>query len=85
MARHNVTHEPASAIAELPLPEPGRRLLDLVRGRFVIAGSSLNRWCLENGVSRHAALGCLTGGYRRREAQKLRARILRAAGLTEGE
>lgn len=83
MARQNVTHDAGPATAEPT--EPGRRLFDAVRGRFIGAGTSLNRWCLENEVSRHAAADCLTGASKGEEAQKLRARILRAAGLNGKE
>ncbi len=81
MARQNVTHNVGSATGDYP--EPGRRLLDLVRGKFVIAGSSLNRWCAENGVSRHAALAALTGASIGDEAQRLRIRLLKAAGVDQ--
>ena len=91
MARQNVTQKVSTATATpaesaaIEIPEPGRRLLDLVRGKFVIKSSSLNRWCAENGVSRHAALACLTGASKNDDAVALRARLVSAAGITQGE
>lgn len=54
-----------------------------VRAAFVARGTSLNRWCLENGVSRGYAVQVLRGFWPGAKGRALRAKIIRAAGLTE--
>jgi len=52
-----------------------------VRAAFVAQGTSLNRWCLANGVSRPYAAEVLRGVWNGRKAQALRKKIVEAAGV----
>ena len=40
---------------------PGCALYRTVRANFILKGTSLNAWCLSNGVTREWAAQCLTG------------------------
>ena len=57
-------------------------LYHLVRAAFVNKGSSLNRWCISNGVNRQTAEKALQGERRSKSAEKLLLSILKDAGLS---
>lgn len=54
-----------------------------VRAAFIAQGTSLNRWCLGNGVSRPYAAKALRGDLTGAKALALRNMILKAAGLAQ--
>jgi hypothetical protein len=54
-----------------------------VRAAFVAQGTSLARWCAENGVSRQYAERCLQGSQSGPKALTLRDRVIRAAGVPD--
>lgn len=62
-------------------PPPGKALLHLVRARFTERGESLHGWCKANGVDWGYASHSLTGNINFPAAQRLRERIMVAAGL----
>lgn len=53
-----------------------------VRAGFVAGGSSLHRWCRENGEDTSNARRAVLGTWKGLKASQLRERLLRAAGLT---
>ena len=62
---------------------PGKPLLVQVRIKFIEQGTSLSRWCINNGVDHSYAHRAITGTLAIPAAVKLRERILVAAGLME--
>lgn len=64
---------------------PGPDLYAQVRAGFVSQGTSLNRWCLVNQITRQHAAMALLGGWRGPAAQALLSRILTAAGVERQE
>lgn len=66
-------------------PPPGKPLLHLVRARFTERGESLHGWCKAHGVDWGYAHNSLTGKLNFPAAQRLRERILVAAGLRKRE
>lgn len=60
----------------------GQDLLIRVRAGFVGRGTTLNAWCQENGVHHSNARQVLLGAWDGPAGRKLRAKILKAAGLT---
>lgn len=61
--------------------KPPESLYPSVRAAFIQQGSSLNRWCSENGVNRVVATYALTGKRNGPAAKALVRRIEAAAGL----
>jgi hypothetical protein len=53
-----------------------------VRAAFIARGISLNIWCKRYGVTHHWAARVLTGKANGPAAERLKARLRRAAGLT---
>ncbi len=72
---HNHTAPKASQ------PDRDAGLYLAVRAAFVAKGSSLNRWCLANGVSRPYAVQVLRGFWTGRKALALCKKIIAAAGI----
>lgn len=54
-----------------------------VRAALVARGSSLHRWCLENGVDTSNARLALSGRWDGPKARLLRSRLLSEAGVEE--
>lgn len=65
------------------LPNPGLELVRLVRAGFVLQGTTLGRWCRENGIALQNARNALLGGWNGSKGQAMRARLIAAARLTE--
>ena len=63
-------------------PTPGLDLHLKVRAAFVAKGSSFKRWCLENDIKPTNARDAVIGRWNGPKGQALRARIVRAAGIT---
>ncbi|KEQ19200.1 hypothetical protein [Endozoicomonas numazuensis] len=61
---------------------PGPELYVRVRQGFVGQDSSLNRWCIENGVNRHSAMSCLKGVWNGPKGRALRQKIIEASGIS---
>lgn len=61
--------------------KPGENLLLRVRSGFVLQGSSLRRWCRENGVLPTNARDCLIGAWNGPTGRDVRRRICDAAKL----
>lgn len=59
--------------------EGSQELLQLVRGLFVIQGTSLKSWCEENGIKLQNARHYLLGNRNGPVACEWRERIVRAA------
>lgn len=53
-----------------------------VRAALVAQGSSLHRWCRENGVDTSNARRALSGEWVGKKGIEIKARILTAVGLT---
>ncbi|GJL84148.1 MAG: hypothetical protein DHS20C01_37820 [marine bacterium B5-7] len=64
-------------------PHPDKRLLFLVRARFIERGESLHGWCNQHGINHAYAHRALTGVLRFPAARRLRLRILSEVGLTQ--
>lgn len=62
---------------------PGKDLVLKVRAGFVAQGSSLSRWCQQNGIDRPNARLCLMGAWDGPKSRMLRMRIAEAAGLVQ--
>ena len=56
----------------------------MVRAGFVAQGTTLNRWCIANGISRQTAEKALKGERVNRNSSVLVERLVKAA-LPEGE
>ncbi len=61
----------------------GPELYLQVRTGFISQGSSLNKWCLENGIKRQNALVCLKGVWNGPKGTALRERIVIASGIAD--
>ena len=62
---------------------PGPELYVRVRQGFVGQNSSLNRWCMDNGVNRHGAVSCLKGVWNGPKGKALREKIIKASGILD--
>lgn len=62
-------------------PKSEGHSLALVRAGFVASGSSLHRWCRENGEDTSNARRAIVGTWRGPKASLLKARLLNAAGV----
>lgn len=62
-------------------PTPGKELLLQVRIEFIKQGTSLTRWCTEQGVSHSYAHQALTGKYSYPAILAFRKKILIATGI----
>ncbi len=63
------------------LKTPPSNLYDAVRAGFAAQNSTLNKWCKANGVNHEAARQTLLGARRGDDAEALRQRIMRDAGV----
>lgn len=70
---------------QVPIPTPGKPLLHLVRARFTERGESLHGWCTRHRVDWGYACRSLTGAHDFPAAQRLRERIVKAAGVGQEE
>jgi hypothetical protein len=61
--------------------QPGLDLYLRVRAGFVAQQSSLNAWCLANGIMRQNAKQALTGAWDGPKARELRERLIKASGI----
>lgn len=61
----------------------GRELYQKVRGKLVIKGTTLNRWCIENGVTRQWAEKALKGERKGNASRELVKRIVEVAGIDQ--
>lgn len=64
-------------------PTPGKELLLQVRIAFLQQGTSLSRWCINNGANHSYAHQALTGKGNYPSILAFRQKILIAAGLIE--
>ncbi|WP_210252765.1 hypothetical protein, partial [Agrobacterium vitis] len=62
---------------------PGASLLARVRSGFIYQGTSLSKWCLENGVCRVWAADALKGKRNGPKAEELRRRLLLRASYID--
>jgi hypothetical protein len=60
---------------------PSFDLLRTVRAGFIQQGTSLAKWCTEQGISRQWATASLAGIRKGPAARTLAARLVKAAGL----
>ncbi|HBP5178750.1 TPA: hypothetical protein L5670_000050 [Pseudomonas aeruginosa] len=58
---------------------PGKGLLDHVRAGFVARGTSLNKWCEEQGILYPNARQALIGSWNGPKGIALRERLIQAA------
>lgn len=65
------------------LPSPGPDLVRKVRAAFVAGGTTLGRWCREQGVADQNARLALLGGWNGPKGKAMRARLIRASGLEQ--
>lgn len=79
MATRKVTQKRTAATPFLP----GRDLYNRVRGGLISQGTTLQAWCEANGVEHYNARHALFGTSMSESAQKIRARLIEAAGLRE--
>ena len=73
-------HQINYTITFAPVGSPD--LYHAVRAGFVNQGTSLNRWCIANGINRQTAEKALRGQRRSRLSQDLMAQLLADAGIT---
>ncbi len=62
-------------------PTPEDHSLAIVRAGFVARGSSLHRWCRENGADTSNARRAIKGTWVGNKASELKERLLKAAGV----
>jgi hypothetical protein len=55
---------------------PGKTLLATVRAGYIVKGTSLYRWCQDNGINRQYAAEVLTGRRNGPKAKALRQRLI---------
>jgi len=67
------------------LPPPGLELVRAVRAGFTAKGTTMGRWCRENGLHDQNARAALLGGWNGPKGRALRERLIAAAGLNEPE
>ncbi|MGL1088159.1 hypothetical protein [Vibrio vulnificus] len=53
-----------------------------VKAGFLLQGTSLNRWCVENGIHRQNAAQALKGLWKGEKSNLLKERIILASGIT---
>ncbi|AKB07703.1 TPA: hypothetical protein ACGFW3_002676 [Vibrio cholerae] len=53
-----------------------------VKAGFLLQGTSLNRWCVENGVHRQNAAQALKGLWKGEKSNSLKEKIIVASGIT---
>ncbi|CAK6715499.1 conserved hypothetical protein (fragment) [Vibrio harveyi] len=53
-----------------------------VKAGFLLRGTSLHRWCIDNGVKRQAAAQALKGIWNGPKSTDLKQKLIEAAGLT---
>lgn len=63
--------------------EPGLELVRQVRTHFILRGTTLTRWCRENGLQIANARMALYGSWNGPKGKALRTRILRGAGVVK--
>ena len=54
-----------------------------VRGGLVARGTSLHRWCIENGEDTSNARRAIAGTWKGPKGRELKVRVLAAAGVEE--
>ena len=64
--------------------KPSRDLYIRIRSAFVAQDTTLGAWCRKNGIRPQNAAPCIMGVWNGPKGQKLRARIIAAAGIAEG-
>lgn len=52
-----------------------------VKAGFLLQGTSLHRWCIENGIQRQNAAQALKGVWKGQKSKELREKISQAAGI----
>ena len=60
---------------------PGLDLYNKVRAAFILQGTTLNAWCLSNGIMRQNAQQALTGSWNGPKGRELREKMLKAANM----
>lgn len=65
------------------MSEPSLELLRQVRAGFLLQGSSLAKWCAENGLSRQWVCASLTGMRRGPAAKAIMHRAVNKAGTPQ--
>jgi len=60
-------------------PAPSLDLVRQVRAGFTLQGTSLKRWCRENGIRFNNARDALIGSWNGPKGKAVRTRIVRAA------
>ena len=63
--------------------KPGPDLYVQVRQGFVGQDSSLNKWCLENGIKRQNAVAALKGMWNGPKGTALRETVVLASGIVD--
>ncbi|CAM4039704.1 hypothetical protein VIVU109783_19655 [Vibrio vulnificus] len=53
-----------------------------VKAGFLLQGTSLNRWCVENGIHRQNAAQALKGLWKGEKSNLLKEKIISASGIT---
>lgn len=62
-------------------PAPGPDLVRRVRAGFVMKGTTMHRWCREQGIAVQNVRQTLTGAWNGPKGRKLRALVIKAAGV----
>lgn len=62
---------------------PSRGLYNQVRAGFIMKGSSLSKWCSENGFKHQNALHCLVGSWNGPKAKSLRNKMVCESGIND--
>lgn len=60
---------------------PSKALLKAVRADFIVKGTSLNAWCVDNGLRRQNVAKALTGDWRGPKATEVVELVVCAARL----
>lgn len=76
-----LAHHIITQAAMIVKPNPPISLYAEVRSAFIRQGTTLNKWCSENGILRQTAAKSLKRERSGRNALKLRNRLTAAAGV----
>ncbi|MFI3273733.1 hypothetical protein [Vibrio sp.] len=71
--------------SQINLNNSNNDLYTKVKAGFLLKGTSLHRWCIDNEVKRQAAAQALKGIWNGPKSNELKQRLIEAAGLVSME
>ena len=62
---------------------PSLQLVNQVRAAFIVRGTTLGKWCRDNGLRLTNVRAALVGTWNGAAGQKMRRRVVEASGMRE--